>query len=322
MKIYLTVFFFVALFFFSCKKLDVARVSKIQTVSIESANGLFKVVGSIIDIDKNGIQDHGFCWATTNNPGINDAHLSLGAVTKQGDFNGTIFDLSASQTYYVRAYLISNDATVYGENLTFNTNSNAIILDIDNPQVLNSTTIKIGGAIRNLGSLKIEEIGHCYAANKTPTINDVRSIIIGVNKDTSINSEFANLSTAVNFYEFRTYAKLSNAMVLYSASKQISIIPLKVSTDTFTAINSNTVNLKGSLVSLGVDPIAEYGFVYSSINPWPDYNDHIIINPASPKIGAFFNDLGNLSVGTTYYYRAFASNGSTIVYGTVKSIIK
>lgn len=61
----------------------------------------------------------GVCWSTSQNPTVNDNHTINGKGV--GGFVSTITGLSANTTYYVRAYVINGNGTVYGNELNFTT---------------------------------------------------------------------------------------------------------------------------------------------------------------------------------------------------------
>ena len=61
----------------------------------------------------------GVCWSTSHNPTISDSHATNGTGT--GYFTSSITGLTASTTYYVRAYATNMMGTAYGEEVSFTT---------------------------------------------------------------------------------------------------------------------------------------------------------------------------------------------------------
>lgn len=61
----------------------------------------------------------GICWNTTGNPTTNDNKTSDGQGI--GSFTSILDDLTASTTYYVRAYATNSQGTAYGNEVTFTT---------------------------------------------------------------------------------------------------------------------------------------------------------------------------------------------------------
>ena len=61
----------------------------------------------------------GVCWSTSHNPTVNDSHTTDG--NGMGSFTSNIAGLTASTTYYVRAYAINSAGTAYGDEVSFTT---------------------------------------------------------------------------------------------------------------------------------------------------------------------------------------------------------
>ena len=72
----------------------------------------------------------GVCWSTSPNPTVNDAYnlmVLYGISNNQGFL---LSDLNPNTTYYVRGFVIYNNETIYGNELTFTTFSCAYTQDI------------------------------------------------------------------------------------------------------------------------------------------------------------------------------------------------
>ncbi|MFO7701769.1 MAG: DUF1566 domain-containing protein [Psychroflexus maritimus] len=67
------------------------------------------------------VTEHGFVYATSPSPNLTDNVEIVGDGT--GNFNATITGLAIGQTYYVRAYATNNSGTIYGNEVSFQTNS-------------------------------------------------------------------------------------------------------------------------------------------------------------------------------------------------------
>jgi hypothetical protein len=315
------IFFSFLFVFISCKKFEANRISKVITKELVFENNKALAKGSIIDISDKGIQDHGFCWANNPEPTINDEKFSLNSTSTLGDFSYSFQNILPDITYYARAFVVSGNQVIYGEVMSVNTEQTNVSIGIGSPKIINSSKVTVEGSIDSIGSIVVSQYGHCYSTNQNPTIADSRTINTNLNNDSVFTSEIIGLNLNTTYY-IRAYAKLSESRVVYSNSQTVKIPILQVTTDTFTTISTSITNLKGSIQNLGADPITEYGFVWSSTNPNPFYGDNKLVNPALPKVGAYFNDLTGLISGTKYYFRAFASNGSIVVYGNIKSIQK
>lgn len=83
-----------------------------------------------------------------------------------------------------------------------------------------------------------------------------------------------------------------------------------------TEITSSSATLNGEIIDAGVPAYTERGFVYS-LNPMPTF-DNMIAKVTSPvtENEKFSYSLKGLSIGQTYYVRAYATNSIGTAYST------
>jgi len=67
------------------------------------------------------VSSRGVCWSTGQTPTLTDSKTTDGTGT--GNFTSSITGLTASTTYYVRAYATNSVGTAYGSSISFNTPS-------------------------------------------------------------------------------------------------------------------------------------------------------------------------------------------------------
>ena len=75
--------------------------------------------GTVTDGGGLEITARGVCWSTSPNPTLSDCHTTDGTGT--GSFTSSLTGLSASTTYYVRAYATNSLVTIYGGEQSFTT---------------------------------------------------------------------------------------------------------------------------------------------------------------------------------------------------------
>ena len=103
----------------SCKKIEIGN-STITTLAVTNI-----IVNSAIgggEITSNGslpVLDRGVCWSFKPNPTISDSHSSDG--NGFGLFSSNLDNLNGDSTYYLRAYYININDTVYGNQVKFTT---------------------------------------------------------------------------------------------------------------------------------------------------------------------------------------------------------
>jgi len=115
--------FIVTLIVTGCTKEEVTprvfpRVNTIQVTNITSGGATFKAEITFSSVP---MVDHGFIWSKTGVQSFpNSDKISLGSRTGAGDFEATVDrSLEEGVKYYVRAYAISEDHTVFGKAVEF-----------------------------------------------------------------------------------------------------------------------------------------------------------------------------------------------------------
>ena len=79
--------------------------------------------GNITNAGAPPYTERGICYSTTSNPTINNNKTPISG-SGSGSFNKEITGLAANAKYYVRAYAINNEGTVYGNEVNFTTLGN------------------------------------------------------------------------------------------------------------------------------------------------------------------------------------------------------
>lgn len=79
------------------------------------------VYGELTDAGDPTPTQHGFCWSTSTTPTTSNAKVELGEITEVGVFNSPVSGLTRGTVYYIRAYVIADEITYYGNTLSFET---------------------------------------------------------------------------------------------------------------------------------------------------------------------------------------------------------
>ena len=311
---------FAVLLLFSCRKLELNRINKITTDEVTVTNTAVSAGGTIIDIGKKGITKYGHCWSVNATPTVNDAKTEFTNASAGLEFTSTLTHIAVNTAYYIRAYAVNAEETVYGEVKTVAVSSfAAVTVAASNVQIQNETAASVTGNIANLGALTAIEYGHCWATHTAPVITDYKTNYGGLSSDINFGSALANLTMESTYY-IRAYLRLNNTTVIYSNELSVVIHDLAVTTDNH-SIAGTTASLQGTIVSLGVLPVTDHGHCWSSVTSSPNFNDNVISQGPATITGQYYSNLSGLVSGTTYYFRAYARKGNTIKYGIVKSFI-
>ena len=101
-------------------------LATLTTVSVTLINStLVKSGGDISNDGGAAVTARGVCWNTSANPTISNNLTTDGADT--GSFVSSLTGLTASTTYYVRAYATNSVGTAYGDQQTFTTDLASVI---------------------------------------------------------------------------------------------------------------------------------------------------------------------------------------------------
>lgn len=92
---------------------------RVETAEVTAITADNAICGGRVIGDTQTVTELGICWATTDNPTISDSH-NLGA-GDASSFACYATGLSASTSYYIRAYAATSEGIVYGQSRQFRT---------------------------------------------------------------------------------------------------------------------------------------------------------------------------------------------------------
>jgi len=121
--------------FYACEKIEHEKILKISTGEItDTTTATATVKGVIIDPGEEGINEHGHCWSTSQNPTVSvSTKTELGSNNSAGSFTSKLIDLSPGTTYYVKAYATNSEETVYGNEIIFSASDTLAIVELNLP---------------------------------------------------------------------------------------------------------------------------------------------------------------------------------------------
>ncbi|OJJ23535.1 hypothetical protein BKI52_04000 [marine bacterium AO1-C] len=209
----------VLLFFnIGCKKLDIPSLTIFgKSTRSELTDVSVKVTTQMIDV-ANGVTQHGYCWAITSQPTIDNNKVTLGILSGSNDgaisFSSEIINLTRSTRYFIRAFIQTGDAVLYGQELDFTTLTNSPFILANAVNNISNTTAEVQGTIIKLEP-ETSQHGHCWATQASPTINDAKTELNQPATTGTFTSNLTDLQPGQKYF-VRSYSIGSGRTVVYS----------------------------------------------------------------------------------------------------------
>jgi uncharacterized protein (TIGR02145 family) len=264
--------------------------------------------GNVLTNGGGTVTGRGVCWSLTANPTITSFNTSDASGT--GVFVSTLTGLTPGTTYHLRAYAVNSAGPAYGTEITFTTLAVLPTVTTTAATAITSTTATAGGNVTANGGGSITAAGICWATTPNPQITN--SITTDATTTGVFVSHLTGL-TAGNVYHIRAYAT-NSAGTSYGSDLTFTTPTLPVlATAAVTSITNNGAVSGGSISSDGNGPITAKGVCWSTTP-----NNTSLTNSTSngTGTGSFVSTLTSLLPATTYYVRAYATNGAGTSFGT------
>ncbi|MDX2278366.1 MAG: hypothetical protein NW218_02210 [Saprospiraceae bacterium] len=266
------------------------------------------VNGIVTSIGNAQLLEGGICWSTSTNPTISNFKRNVGA--QIGNFNADVYYLLPATTYYLKAYATNIAGTSYGAEITLTTLGAPPTLSTNNPTNITATSAVTGGVVVDNGGLPLTEKGICWSANNVPSYYDNHT-----NEgagDAPFTSTLTNLLPGTTYF-VRAYGK-SNGQYGYGNLQTITtqVTAPEITTTVPYNITQTAATSGGYISSAGGLPVSARGVCWSTSSN-PTINDNLTIDGTG--VGTYNSSLSGLSMGITYYVRAYATNGAGTAYG-------
>ena len=249
-----------------------------------------------------------FQWGASQ--GIYPNETTLQAMTAVGAFRFDLTDLNPGTTYYFRAKAVGH-GTSYGDQMDFATLTTPPSATTSDATSIAATSATLNGDLTNLGTASGVNVSFQWGTSPGSypgeTTLQVRTTI------GTFNFDIAGLSPGTTYY-YR--AKAVGHGTAYGAEKSLTTLtaPPSVTTDDSSDITTNSTRLNANLGSLGSALTVNVSFQWGTS---PGGYQHETTPQVSTTTGAFSFDLSDLTLGTTYYFRAKAVGDGTS-YGVEK----
>jgi len=272
--------------------------------------------GQVVSDGGTVVTSRGVVWSTSPNPTVSLTTKTQDG-TGQGIFSSSITGLTSATLYYYRAYATNSNGTAYGTQLTFTTSASLPSLTTSPVSSITLTSGVSGGNISSDGGASITARGVVWSTSVNPTID----LITKTNNGTGLGAFSSNITglTQNTTYYVRAYATNSagtqygNQVTFTTSSTSLpSVVTTSPSSIDFTSAVSG-----GNVTSDGNSTVTVRGVCWSESEN-PTLSNSFSINGTGT--GSFTSNLTDLSPGTTYYVRAYATNSVGTAYGNQVSL--
>ena len=216
-------------------------------------------------------------------------------------------------------YTVTCEATDGTSNLSQWINTSIHVTPVISTSTTTNVTCNSAKVDASVTGYPIVERGICYSttANPNPNTNTRKPSGSGEGNYTFSMTGLASNTT----YYVRAYC-ISSAGITYG--NEMSFTTASTSTPTVTTgsatdITSTGATVGGNVTDAGCPALTERGVCYSTSNTTPTVSDTKKA-AAAAGAGEYTVSLTDLTAGTTYYVRAYATNSAGTVYGDVITI--
>ncbi|MBK8808209.1 MAG: carbohydrate-binding domain-containing protein [Bacteroidales bacterium] len=306
---------------------EIAQIKTIPSVvtTLEVTNlteNTATFAGSITNTDSEiNIIARGFFLSTTNTlPDSKDMVIISGSGI--GSFSKTYTNLTPETKYYLRAFALENNITVYGNVISFTTPTEFIaapIITTNKASEITETTATISASLLTVTQNTIINSKGFYWTTNSNDPGDREYTINAGEGNGDFSTQITSLPQGTTVY-YRAFAYYQGGEVLgsiLSFTTKTVVNPPIVTTVDAVDISTNTVTIKGNVSADETAEVQAYGFYWSASNSTPNYSDNNLVMGSGT--GAFSKILRSLSPATTYYFRAYASYKNGTVLGDVLS---
>lgn len=267
------------------------------------------LAGEIIDLSNDQVTEYGHCWSTSKpQPTIQDAKTNLGARKTLGSYTSTLTELIANATYYVRAYALNKAGVSYGAAVSY----------VAKPQTYINIALPISSSVWKKGKTYDIKWSENSSDNVQIDLMVAGTVYQNISASAPASGVFAwTVNTDLpeaSYYTIKITSTKNSLVTDESSTFTIAndATPPTIQTITASSISDKSCVVGGNVTFGGGSIIDERGVCYST-SPNPTINSTKSVEAGT--IGAFYTIVSNLTPGTTYFYRAFASSKGGVGYG-------
>ncbi len=161
------------------------------------------VGGNVTDDGGATVTERGVYYSTSASPETTGTKLQIGSGT--GTFSTSLTGLSASTTYYIKAYATNSAGTAYGDEVNFTTEQTIVSPTVTTSSAsdITETSATVGGNVTDDGGATVTERGVYYSTSASPETTGTK---LQIGSGTGIfSTSLTGLSAGTTYY-IKAYA--------------------------------------------------------------------------------------------------------------------
>lgn len=298
-----------------CKKEEPVKLATLSTLSVtDITKNTAKSGGNITNDGGGEITSRGVVWSLSQNPTIEQNLGYTLNIPGTGQFASEISDLTRYTKYYVRAYATNKAGVAYGNELDFTTEGEPSVITTEPITSITAISAVCGGNITDDGGAPITTRGVIWSNSQNPTVESNLGITSNGTGIGSFTSELTNLAPNLTYY-IRSFA--TNSLGTYYGDEFDFTTRDGICTITTTTVSNITISSAqtgGNITEDGGSAVTARGVVWSTTQN-PTIEANLGFTSSGTGTGSFTSNLTGLSLGVTYFVRAYATNSVGTTYG-------
>jgi uncharacterized protein (TIGR02145 family) len=295
--------------FYACEKEAKVTLPIVSTASVDFIYNTSARVGGLVSDDGGAeISDRGVYWGTSTGPESSGTKLQIGTGT--GIFHDSLTGLIAGTKYYVKAYATNSLGTAYGDETFFTTQISLPTITTSAVTELTATSARVGGVISDSGGYAVSHRGVYWGTDPNPQLTGTK-LEMGSGSG-AFSQTLSGLSRAVLYYVTAYATNIKGTAygneISFTTEPELPV----VATSAVIEIQAYSARVGGNVSSDGGSAVTERG-LYWGASPDPQSTGTQLVLGSGE--GIFTDTLENLDAGTTYYVKAYATNGLGTSYG-------
>jgi hypothetical protein len=271
--------------------------------------------GDLTDNGGSSISARGVAWSTQHNPTLESNEGSATSDSIFSIYSVTLTGLAPGTTYFARAFATNDTGTGYGQEVSFSTPAVLPTVTTAAVSAIGTTSATCGGEVTASGGAAVYQRGILWSSAPDITVANAQHTLPAGDGTGPFSAAMTGLTPGTTWY-VRAFASNSVGHGYGQERTFTTTVPVLPTVQTLSPqdVTATSARCAGQALSDGGSAITQRGLVWSNL-PEPTLDSCTGQAADGTGTGEFTADMTALSPATTYYVRAYATNGVGTAYG-------